>query len=162
MQPSSFCAIDPGASGGYVVRNSAGTVVSVGAYHEPADVVKVVKWMKGMAVADYTVAAVIEKVWASPVMGVASAFSFGENYGAWVMAFRAHGIPVYAVTPQQWQRVMAPDIDGQGQARKAALKVQAAKLFPEIKPTLAICDALLISEYVLRRMAERKPLGEQL
>lgn len=162
MQPSLFCCIDPGASGGYVLRRPDGKVVELAAYHESGDIVKLCAFLKANNVSVFPVVGVIERVWASPVMGVAAAFAFGENFGAWVMALKVSGMPVYGVTPQAWQKVSAPQIGGQGPERKRALKALAVERYPELKPTLAICDALLISDYAVAQLKAGKALGDEL
>jgi len=157
MQSPFFVAVDPGASGAAVVRRVGGEIIDIVAYSEPGDVVTMLINMKG----DPSFA-LIERVWASPVMGVSSAFAFGENYGGWIMAFRMAGIPVACVTPQQWQRVVAPDIREEKAERKKMLKELAIKRFPDLKVTLAICDALLLSEYAIDRFKNSKPIGQPL
>jgi hypothetical protein len=91
----------------------------------------------------------IERVWASPVMGVSAAFAFGENYGAWCTAITLKGIPLTRVLPQEWQRALCPQIQGKGTERKRALKVEAQRRFPAVRVTLRNCDALLISEFAI-------------
>lgn len=162
MQPSLFIAIDPGSSGGWVIRRPDGTISDIGAYSEPGDIVKVCAFLKGNNLSVFPIIAVIEQVWASPVMGVAAAFSFGENFGNWCMGLRVSGVPVYTVTPQAWQRVVAPDISGQGPARKRALKELAQARHPGHRVTLAIADALLISDFVVDRLKAGKEPGEVL
>ena len=157
MQSPFFVAVDPGSSGAAVIREVGGTVLDIMAYSEPGDVVTLLHNLKGKPSF-----ALIERVWASPVMGVSSAFAFGENYGGWVMAFRMAGIPVACVTPQQWQRVVAPDIQDSGNDRKKALKQLAVARFPDLKVTLAVCDALLLSDYVIDRFRVSKVVGEPL
>jgi len=152
MQPSLFVAIDPGASGGYVVRRPDGTIASVCAYSGPQDLVKLCAFLRANNLSVFPIVALIEKVWASPAMGVSAAFAFGENYGAWVSALRVSGIPVRCFTPQAWQKVVAPDVIGQGPDRKRQLKAIAQGMFPDLKVTLAIADALLISQYVVNRL----------
>lgn len=162
MQPSLFIAIDPGASGAYVMRRPDGQLVEIAAYHETQDVLKVCTYLKANNISVFPIVAVIEQVWASPVMGVSAAFAFGENYGGWCMALRASGIPVYAVTPQKWQRIVAPEISGQGADRKRALRDLAQAKFPGHKVTLATADALLLSEYVCQTLRAGKTAGELL
>lgn len=159
MQPSLFVAIDPGASGGYVVRRPDGQLVEIAAYHEPQDVLKLCTYLKANNLSVFPIVAVIEQVWASPVMGVSAAFAFGENYGGWCLALRASGIPVYTITPQKWQRVVAPEIEGQGPDRKRALRDLAQARFPGHKVTLATADALLLSEYVCQVLRAGKEPG---
>jgi hypothetical protein len=162
MQPSLLCCIDPGAAGGYVLRRPSGELAEVGAYAEPRDVLKLCTFLRANNLSVFPIVAVIERVWASPVMGVSAAFAFGGNYFGWVMALKASGIPVLAVTPQQWQKVAAPQISEQGADRKRALRALAAERFPDLKVTLATADALLISEYALAQLRVSKPLGEPL
>lgn len=158
MQPSLFVAIDPGAAGAAVIRHSIGEIVDIVAHDGDDSIVGVAR-----TAAEYSNATVvIEQVWGSPVMGVSSAFAFGVNFGKWVGALKAHQIPVYAVTPQAWQKIIVPDIEGQGVERKRALKAAAAQMFPEHKATMAVCDALLISEYAVRQYKAGKKLGELL
>ena len=162
MQPSLLCCIDPGASGAYVLRRPSGEVVEVGEYSEPNDVVEVAHYLRGVNVTPGWAVAVIEQVWASPVMGVAAAFKFGENYGAWVMALKVAGVTVYGVTPQAWQKVAAAGVTGQGADRKRALKVLAAERFFALRPNLKNCDALLLSDYAVVQLKAGKALGEKL
>lgn len=162
MQPSLLCCIDPGASGAYVLRRPSGEIVEVGEYGEPNDIVSLAQYLRGINATPGWAVAVIEQVWASPVMGVAAAFKFGENYGAWVMALKVAGITVYGVTPQAWQKVAALGVTGQGSERKRALKALAIERYSELKPTLAICDALLISDYAVAQLKAGKALGDEL
>lgn len=162
MQPSLLCCIDPGASGAYVLRRPTGELVEVGEYGSREDVLKLCVYLRANNISVFPIVALIERVWASPVMGVAAAFSFGENYGGWVMALKASGIPVVGVTPQAWQKVSAPQIIGQGVERKRQLKEVAARRFPSIKVTLSNCDALLISDYAVEQLRVNKPLGDLL
>jgi len=162
VQPSLFIAIDPGASGAYVIRRPDGTLSQIGEYGDPQDVVKVCAYLRANNLSVFPIVAVIEKVWGSPVMGVSAAFAFGENYGGWCMAMRVAGIPLFGVTPQAWQKVVAADVVGQGPERKRQLKARAAALFPDYRVTLATADALLLSQYCVEQFRAGAPLGEPL
>ena len=87
--------------------------------------------------------AYIEKVASSPQMGVKSAFTFGKGYGSLLMALTAAGIPFTEVAPGVWQRKMGCLSHGD----KNVTKNRAQQLFPSLKVTHAIADALLIAEY---------------
>jgi Holliday junction resolvasome RuvABC endonuclease subunit len=76
-------------------------------------------------------------------MGVVSAFTFGCNYERVVMALMCAGIPVEEVTPQRWQKALGCLTHGD----KKVSKARAQQLFPGIKITNYIADALLIAEY---------------
>jgi Holliday junction resolvasome RuvABC endonuclease subunit len=87
--------------------------------------------------------AYIEAVHSSPQMGVKSAFTFGNGFGHLEMALTAAGIPFERVRPQVWQKAMGCMTKGD----KNVSKRKAQELFPQIKVTHAIADALLIASY---------------
>jgi len=91
--------------------------------------------------------AYIEKVSSSPQMGVVSSFSFGRGYGNLEMALTAAGIPFERVRPQEWQKALYCLTKGD----KNITKKRAQELFPHIKCTHAVSDALLIAEYGRRK-----------
>lgn len=144
-----FVAVDPGTSGGWAIMDESGGVVDVRGFSDPQDVLAVGEWCSNMQKNGDQVLACIEQVWASPVMGPAGAFTFGENYGQWCAGLRARGVPMYSITPQRWQRVVAFDVTVQGTERKRALKTLAERLAPTARITLATADALLLAQYCL-------------
>lgn len=93
---------------------------------------------------------VLEKVHASPQMGVTSSFTFGQSFGMIRMAVIAAGLRLEMVTPQTWQKSIGlKSIKAKlGSAEnKKRNKAMAQELFPGIKVTNATADALLIAEY---------------
>ena len=70
--------------------------------------------------------AFVEKVHSSPQMGVTSAFTFGQGYGALLMLLTCEGIPFEQVTPQKWQKAMGCMSKGD----KNVTKRRAQELFP--------------------------------
>ena len=95
--------------------------------------------------------AYIEQVASRPGQGVASMFKFGMGYGGLRMALLAANIPFRDVQPQAWQRALGCLTGGD----KNVSKAMAQQLFPAVKITHAIADALLIAEW-LRRMEVKK------
>ena len=93
--------------------------------------------------ADYQPFALIELVHSSPQMGVKSAFTFGQGFGRLEMAFSACRIPFDYVRPQVWQKALGCLTKGD----KSVTKAKAQQLFPHLKCTHKISDALLIAEY---------------
>jgi hypothetical protein len=87
--------------------------------------------------------AYIEQVHSSPQMGVKSAFTFGNGFGHLEMALTAAGIPFERVSPQKWQKSLGCRTGGD----KNISKAKAQELFPSIKCTHAVADALLIARY---------------
>jgi crossover junction endodeoxyribonuclease RuvC len=97
------------------------------------------------------VTAALEKVHSMPGQGVVSSFKFGMGYGGLRMALLAANIPFRDVQPQAWQRSLGCLTGGD----KNISKSMAQQLFPGMKITHAIADALLIAEW-LRRMEVKK------
>ena len=98
-----------------------------------------------------TVHCYLEQVSSSPQMGVVSAFSFGNGFGHIEMALTAAGIPFTRVRPQVWMKALNCLTKG----IKNVTKQYAQELFPDIKCTHAVSDALLIAEYGRRVQAMR-------
>jgi hypothetical protein len=106
--------------------------------------------------------AVIERVHASPQMGVSSAFTFGKGFGRLLMALTAAAIPFDEVSPRKWQPAMGvlyPKESTQTE-RKNISKARAQQLFPGLTVTHAIADALLIAEYNRRSYNRQQVTGE--
>lgn len=82
--------------------------------------------------------------------GVSSAFTFGQSYGFLRGLLVALEIPFQEVHPLTWQREFGLIVRGakltQTQ-RKNRNKQKAENLFPDMKITHAIADALLLAEY---------------
>ncbi len=85
-----------------------------------------------------------------PQQGVTSSFSFGRNYGFLRGMLIAHHIPFEEVTPLKWQKALACQTHG----NKNISKAKAQQLFPGLKITHAIADALLIAEFCRRTYAK--------
>ncbi len=130
--------IDPGLGGGLAV---VGKDFSI-AWKMPEterDLIDTLDDAKTMGVTT----AYLEFVRSSPQMGVVSAFQFGKGYGGLRMACIACGLRLEEVSPQKWQKEMQCRTGGD----KNVSKRRAQELFPGIKVTHAIADALLIAEY---------------
>ena len=95
--------------------------------------------------------AVLEKVHAMPRQGVVSSFKFGESFGFCQGMLTAAGVRFEFATPQKWQKAMQCRTGGD----KNISKARAQALFPGIKITHAIADALLIADYA-RRIRETR------
>lgn len=79
-------------------------------------------------------------------------FTFGEGYGFLKGVIMSRKIPLHLVRPQDWIKVLGLGKKGGLTTTqwKNKLKAKAQMLFPEVKVTLAISDALLILEYAKR------------
>ena len=87
--------------------------------------------------------ALIEKVHSMPKQGVKSTFTFGQNYGFLRACLICNKISFDEVTPNTWQKALGCQTKGD----KNITKSKAQQLFPHIKITHAIADALLIAYY---------------
>lgn len=85
----------------------------------------------------------IEKVAASPQMGVVSAFTFGRSYGQLETAVAAMGWRHTLVLPTRWQKHLSCMSGGD----KGVTRAAAARLYPSLRVTHATADALLLAEY---------------
>jgi len=151
-----YLGIDPGQSGGIAVLGANGAHEAWPMPKTERDVWMLLDENIGGPISVLDDFALIEAVHSFPGQGVASSFKFGMSYGGLRMALTAAGIPFEEITPQQWQRALGikPRQRKKGESKtqfKNRLKAKAQQLFPDVKMTLAICDALLIAE-VCRRM----------
>lgn len=87
--------------------------------------------------------AVLERVSASPQMGVVSAFTFGRSYGFLRGVLCGLRIPVAEVAPAKWQAAFGCRTKGDKNISKSA----AQQRWPSLKITHANADSLLLAEY---------------
>lgn len=140
--------IDPGASGGiaFIPDNLPSRAWAVKMPETLADLWDVFHQMDNGDWTRYQIHACLEKVHSMPGQGVASSFKFGQGFGHLEMALTAARIPFTYVTPQKWQKEMQCLTGGD----KNVSKARAQQLFPHIKITHALADALLIAEFCRR------------
>jgi Holliday junction resolvasome RuvABC endonuclease subunit len=147
---STIIGIDPGASGAIAIL--CGDDVTT---HKLADLTEQDTWR---LLAEHEPATVyLERVHAGPNMASSSAFKFGCGYGTLRMAAIAAGLRVVEVTPQVWQRKLGlPQIGGgygeNDKEKKLRNKAAAEQLYPWMRVTNYIADALLIAEYGRRQL----------
>lgn len=136
-----YIGIDPGKSGGIAVITTEGAAYA----YRMADTDRDLLDLLGDIGAGVS-CAMLEQVHAMPGQGVTSTFTFGRGFGKLEMALCAARIPFELVTPQKWQKALGCLTKGDKNVSKAA----AQRLFPTLKVTHAIADALLIAEYCRR------------
>lgn len=148
-----YVGIDPGASGGVVVLSDHGT------YCFPMPTTRADLWeiLKTGGPIEF---AAVEKVGGHVGKDQPGSrmFEFGRNYGECLMALTAAEVPHEEVPPQRWQKSLgiAPRKKDESKTQwKNRLKARAQQLFPKVRVTLAVADALLIAEYC-RRFREGK------
>ena len=145
-----FVGIDPGKNGGAAIINEVTN-------HEPTITFRCPKTPMEMAlsfmatipegVSFDNVMVLIEHVYAMPANGVVSMFSFGQNLGHWEGLLGAFELKPKYVGPRTWMEHYdcKPGMDKKD--RKRYLRGIAEELFPNIKMTFNISDALLIANY---------------
>ena len=131
--------IDPGSSSGGIAMIDE--LNRAAAWKMPETETDVMDLLESFV--DHGSTCYIEKVHSMPKQGVASTFTFGKNYGFLLGVLRALKIRTEHVTPQAWQKFLGCRSGG----NKNITKAKAQELFPELKITHAIADALLIAEY---------------
>lgn len=149
--------IDPGQGGGIAWVSSAGLVVANKMPSTVGDIVEMLGLFRPREDAG-PFFAFIESVHAMPKQGVSSTFKFGQNFGTLLGILSALGIPYERVTPGKWQKefgLIRRDKNETITAKKNRHKAKMQELFPGVKATHAIADAVLIAEYCRRTMARR-------
>lgn len=132
--------IDPGISGGAaIISTDRSFIQTISFKNSPSS--EIVQWLEGHK--PCLKAVLIEKVHSYPKQGVCSVFTFGQNYGFWIGILTGLGISYKRVYPLRWQTTMQCRTGGD----KNITKTKAQNLFPKLKITHAIADALLIAEY---------------
>ena len=162
--------VDPGASGGIAAVGCRTVIVGAGGdsgrLHKYGEVEILEVWsIKNRTLHDiWTILdnleslapcprAYLESVHSMPRDGVRSAFSFGKSYGNLEAFLVAAGIPFERVTPSVWQKEFGL-IKRKGEThteKKNRHKALAQEMFPSVKVTHAISDALLLAEYGRRQ-----------
>jgi len=132
--------IDPGKSGAMALLSldKKDTFIYPFSKHTTFDLAEVFKdWAPEVTMC------YIEKVHSMPKQGVVSSFSFGKNFGWYLGVLDAHQIPYDFISPMKWQNALSCRTGGD----KNITKAKAQQLYPSIKITHAIADALLIATY---------------
>jgi hypothetical protein len=142
----SVMGVDPGVRGGLAVLCGDGTVAHVCAFRpdmthgELVGAVRrgleILAWQGGHSV-------FVEKVGYMPGDGGKGANTFGRVDGLIRGALHAIGYPPTDVSPMTWQAAMECLTGG----NKNVSKNKAKELYPDLKMTHAIADALLIARY---------------
>jgi hypothetical protein len=143
-----YAGIDPGVSGGLAVLWPDGRI------HSTCKLADRATFLSAMG-SPLEMTILIERVWATPQMGVTSAFTFGHNFGWLTGVLDASGREYREITAQGWQREMkliqSGGKIGRNADKKARNKEMAVSLWPDAKITNATADALLIAEYCRRK-----------
>lgn len=153
--------IDPGTCGGLAFMHSGGCVIETAKM--PATAADLLDLLSTWSACsdDLQPTVYLESVHATPQQGVSSAFKFGKVCGLIEGVIAALALRYELITPMRWQKELGCLAKGRTLAggdteKKNANKAAAQRLFPAVKITHAIADALLIAEYGRRCEASRK------
>jgi hypothetical protein len=145
MNDTIIVGIDPGASGGLAWQVPGFQVAVENMPDTPHELVHLLECIQK----DGDVRVFLEEV-GGYIGGEGSTgstmFVFGQNFGQILGVCAAVGIPVELVRPQKWQKAL-----GLGTSKgltktqwKNKLKTRALQLYPDVRVTLKVADALLI------------------
>lgn len=146
MEYNFFIGIDPGINGGIGFISTKGRNAYGFKNKTEKDIFLLFKEIADNIQTNQAIA-LIEKVHAAPMAGVSSMFTFGQSYGFLRGCLLGSGIPFEEVTPVTWQT----DLKCKSGGDKNITKAKAQQLFPEIKITHGLADALLIAEFARRK-----------
>jgi hypothetical protein len=141
---SKICAIDPGCSGGIAWTDG----LEADAVKMPETLGDLVDRLRSLSAAGYTTCYLEQVVSYIPKASQSNMFVFGQSFGQIQGCLMALGFRVVEVRPQRWQKELSAGAKaGHGKKWKGHLKGMAQKLFPHLKVTLPMADALLILEW---------------
>lgn len=148
-------AIDPGLSGGIAFQRDNQSAQAVPMPVTEGDLVEL---LRVLADCPSQSVAIVEEVsgYVGKAQPASSAFKFGRNFGFILGTLQALGVRTELVRPQRWQKSLALGTAGGCGSKtewKNKLKACAQRLYPNLRPTLATSDALLILVYAGRSVA---------
>lgn len=141
MRKRGIIGVDPGVSGAvsWLNRRDRDDVIVV-PFAKLTDRAMLRMFLK---LADDTDFAVLELVHSMPRDSSKAAFTFGQSLGKIMMALTCAKIRFDTVPPQVWQRKLKCLTKG----NKKITHQKAERLFPGVKITHKVADALLLAEY---------------
>lgn len=137
--------IDPGASGGLAWQVPGFSTAVENMPDTPHELCQLLECIQK----DGSVRVFLEEVGGytgGPGAPGSKMFNFGRNFGQILGVCAALGIPVELVKPQRWQKALSLGTsNGLTKTQwKNKLKAKALQLYPDVRVTLAVADALLI------------------
>lgn len=144
--------IDPGEKGGIAVLDDVGNVVDVTKMPgTPQDIFMYLNSVYEKAETEgCPIVCYMEQVGhGMPGQSSKATATFARHCGHLDMALLALGIPTNTITPNKWEKSyqLGKNSDYSKTEWKNRLKAKAQQMFPKVKMTLAICDALLLAEF---------------
>ena len=150
VHPKIFIGIDPGKNGGAAVINEVPdheATISFRCPKTPTEMAYTLVSTIPENISYEDVRVTVEHVHAMPANGVVSMFSFGQNLGQWEGILGAFELNVDYVGPRTWMQHYDCKPNMERRERKRYLRGLSEKIFPNIKMTFNVSDALLIANY---------------
>tara|TARA_R100000664_G_scaffold8968_1_gene14780 strand:- start:7555 stop:8007 length:453 start_codon:yes stop_codon:yes gene_type:complete len=136
--------IDPGKSGGIAIIKEEG-IIAKSTPKEATGMARILRNVQNEAHIDSeNINIFIENVHAFPTDSRSGAFKFGTNFGLWLGILGAYNLDYERVSPRKWMSDFAP-LPKIKKERKTMLKQIAQDMFPDIKVTYKVSDAILIA-----------------
>jgi hypothetical protein len=148
-----FMGVDPGLSGGVVVLDGNGKVVT----SMPMPPTEYDQWVLISTCKKSYPGLFCHIEWITTAIYGAAKSSMAKLYGSYKglrMALVAAGIPFEEVSPKRWQKEMGMEARKKAEATnkwKARLRAKAQQLFKTVRVTPETADALLIAEHCRRQ-----------
>lgn len=157
VTPDFYLTIDPGKKGGIAWYQE--TLDGYDSIPMPETELDIWNCIRRLPITPNRSYCYIESVGARPGQGVTSMFNFGMQYGSVRMAATAAGFSIEYVHPTRWQKefMLSKKKDEPKAKFKKRICERAKQILPNvphwdgyIKDQLAVCDALLMVEWVRR------------
>ena len=154
MKTFAYAGVDPGKSGAFAVLTDTDEIRLID-WPKDDSMLTIATRVKAMQ-QQYDIKLVaIERVHAMPKQGVKSMFSFGQNFGAWLMLLTVLELPHVLVTPQAWMKNLVAKSDGPDP--KSRVRNACKRMFPKASVTGpqggykdGRADALMLALYARR------------
>lgn len=145
-------AIDPGKSGGIAVFTIDETIELHKMPETEGDIKDILETVQLVADPVVYLEEVGGFIKGNPAPGSAM-FNFGRNYGYLMGLCSGLSMPLQLVRPQRWQKELSIPTKGSATPaeHKRSLKAEAQRRHPDLKITLANCDALLILDWAMQQ-----------
>ena len=127
-KPSAFLGIDPGRSGGAALLFSDCRLLFYD-WPQSNNYNEVHRAIRAWKIRYKIEFGIMEKVASMHGQGVKSVWTFGQNYGAWLMLLVTLGIRHHLLTPTTWQKGLLTKTDGPDP--KARVQNVVTRIFDE-------------------------------
>ena len=148
-------AIDPGAKGGVAFHNERDGIYEADNLYPLANLMNTITMLRSD---DFKLQMVIEDIppFTGNIIPGSRAFKMGVSYGMLQGLALGERIPCFKITPRDWQKTL-PGVKGlKGNERKKVLKDICVRLYPNLKPTLSTCDAILMLHKFINKESNPK------